>query len=199
MENLVLNFYTIIFFFISYFVGSIPFGYLIYKLKYNDDIRKHGSGNIGATNVNRLLRKKLGLLTLFFDFLKTFSICIIITHFYGSELGGVCGVFSILGHIFPVWLKFKGGKGVATYLGVILALSYKFFFIFVTAWISLSLLFRFASLSSMISTLIVFLYAYFYEINNSILILFIFFVMILFTHKENILRLKSSTENKIKL
>ena len=88
---------------------------------------------------------------------------------------------------------------MATYLGIILALSNKFFLIFIVEWISLSLLFRFASLSSMISSLIVFLYAYFYEINNNILILFIFFVMILFTHKENILRLKSSTENKIKL
>ena len=104
-----------------------------------------------------------------------------------------------IGHIFPVWLKFKGGKGVATYLGIILALSYKFFLIFIVSWICLSLLFRFASLSSMISTLIVFLCAHFFEINNNILILFIFFVVILFTHKENILRLKSSTENKIKL
>jgi len=104
-----------------------------------------------------------------------------------------------IGHIFPIWLKFKGGKGVATYLGIILALSYKLFLIFFISWISISLLFRFASLSSMISTLIVFLYAYFFEINNNILVLFIFFVMILFTHRENILRLKSSTENKIKL
>ena len=116
-----------------------------------------------------------------------------------TELIYIASLCIFLGHVFPVWLKFKGGKGVATYLGVILALSNKFFLIFIIAWISLSLLFRFASLSSIISSLIVFLYAYFYEINNNILILFIFFVMILFTHKENILRLKNSTENKIKL
>jgi glycerol-3-phosphate acyltransferase PlsY len=119
--------------------------------------------------------------------------------FYFESLTSLSALICFIGHIFPIWLKFKGGKGVATYLGVILALSYKFFLIFGISWISLSLLFRFASLSSMISTLVVFLYAYFFEINNNILILFIFFVIILFTHKENILRLKSSTENKIKL
>ena len=118
---------------------------------------------------------------------------------YYENLISLSALICFIGHIFPIWLKFKGGKGVATYLGVILALSYKFFLIFGISWISLSLLFRFASLSSMISTLVVFLYAYFFEINNNNLILFIFFVMILFTHKENILRLKSSTENKIKL
>ena len=126
-------------------------------------------------------------------------ISVYITIFYFESLVFLSALICFIGHIFPVWLKFKGGKGVATYLGIILALSNKFFLIFIIAWISLSLLFRFASLSSMISTLIVFVYAYFYEINNNILILFIFFVMILFTHKENILRLKSSTENKIKL
>ena len=118
---------------------------------------------------------------------------------YYENLIFLSALICFIGHIFPIWLKFKGGKGVATYLGVILALSYKFFLIFGISWISLSLLFRFASLSSIISTLIVFLYAYFFEINNYIVILFVFFVVILFTHKENISRLKNSTENKIKL
>ena len=142
--------------------------------------------------------KFLAITTLALDLLKGY-LSIIITLTYFENLISYSALICFIGHIFPVWLKFKGGKGVATYLGVILALSNKFFLIFIIAWISLSLLFRFASLSSMISSLIVFLYAYFYEINNDILILFIFFVMILFTHKENILRLKSSTENKIKL
>ena len=103
-----------------------------------------------------------------------------------------------IGHIFPVWLKFKGGKGVATYLGVILALSYKFFLIFGITWLVLSFLFRYASLSSIISSLIVFVYSYFF-INNFSLILFIFFVIIIYTHRENIVRLKNSEESKIKL
>ena len=182
----------------SYILGSIPFGLLLTKIFLKKDIRTIGSGNIGTTNVLRTGNKFLAIFTLTLDLLKGF-ISVYITKFYFQDLISLSALICFIGHIFPIWLKFKGGKGVATYLGVILALSYKFFFIFIIAWISLSLLFRFASLSSMISTLIVFLYAYFYEINNNILILFIFFVMILFTHKENILRLKSSTENKIKL
>ena len=191
-----INLITVAFY--SYLLGSIPFGLLFTKIFLKKDIRKVGSGNIGTTNVLRTGNKYLAIATLVFDLLKGyFSVYITIIYFEG--LASFSALICFVGHIFPIWLKFKGGKGVATYLGVILALSYKFFLIFGISWISISLLFRFASLSSMISALIVFLYAYFFEIGNNILILFIFFVMILFTHKENILRLKSSTENKIKL
>ena len=182
----------------SYFLGSIPFGLLLTKIFLKKDIRTVGSGNIGTTNVLRTGNKFLAIATLILDLFKGYF-SIYITIFYFESLTSLSAFTCFIGHIFPIWLKFKGGKGVATYLGVILALSYKFFLIFGISWISISLLFRFASLSSMISALIVFLYAYFFEIGNNILILFIFFVMILFTHKENILRLKSSTENKIKL
>ncbi len=182
----------------SYTLGSIPFGLLLTKIFLKKDIRTVGSGNIGTTNVLRTGNKFLAIATLVLDLFKGY-ISVFITAFYFESLISLSALICFIGHIFPIWLKFKGGKGVATYLGVILALSYNFFLIFLISWISLSLLFRFASLSSMISTLIVFLYAYFFETNNYILILFIFFVMILFTHKENILRLKSSTENKIKL
>ena len=182
----------------SYLLGSIPFGLLLTRIFLKKDIRTVGSGNIGATNVLRTGNKFLAITTLALDLFKGY-ISVYITIFYYEGLTSLSALICFIGHIFPVWLKFKGGKGVATYLGVILALSNKFFLIFIITWISLSLLFRFASLSSMISSLIVLLYAYFYEINNNILVLFIFFVMILFTHKENILRLKSSTENKIKL
>jgi len=182
----------------SYLLGSIPFGLVLTKIFLKKDIRNVGSGNIGSTNVLRTGNKLLAISTLALDLLKGY-ISVYISKFYFENLTSLSALICFIGHIFPIWLKFKGGKGVATYLGIILALSNKFFLIFSVSWISLSLLFRFASLSSMISTLIVFLYAYFFEINNNILILFIFFVMILFTHKENILRLKSSTENKIKL
>jgi len=182
----------------SYLLGSIPFGLVLTKIFLKKDIRTVGSGNIGTTNVLRTGNKFLAMSTLALDLLKGY-ISVYITIFFFEDLTSLSALICFIGHIFPIWLKFKGGKGVATYLGIILALSYKFFLIFGISWISISLLFRFASLSSMISTLIVFLYAYFFEINNNIQILFIFFVMILFTHKENILRLKSSTENKIKL
>ena len=182
----------------SYLLGSIPFGLILTKIFLKKDIRTVGSGNIGTTNVLRTGNKFLAMSTLALDLLKGY-ISVYITIFYFENLTSLSALICFIGHIFPIWLNFKGGKGVATYLGIILALSYKFFLIFIVSWISLSLLFRFASLSSMISTLIVFLCAYFFEINNNILILFIFFVVILFTHKENILRLKSSTETKIKL
>ena len=118
---------------------------------------------------------------------------------YFQDLISYSALLCFVGHIFPIWLKFKGGKGVATYLGVILALSYKFFLIFSISWIALVLLFRFASLSSIASPLIVFLYSYFFENNNYLVILFIFFIVILYTHRENIVRLKNDSENKIKL
>jgi len=182
----------------SYLLGSIPFGLLLTKIFLKKDIRTVGSGNIGTTNVLRTGNKFLAIATLVLDLFKGY-ISVYITIFYFESLTSLSALICFIGHIFPIWLKFKGGKGVATYLGVILALSYKFFLIFGISWVVLALMFRFASLSSMISTLIVFLYAYFFEINNNALLFFIFFVIILFTHKENILKLKRSTENKIKL
>ena len=182
----------------SYLLGSIPFGLLLTKIFLKKDIRTVGSGNIGTTNVLRTGNKYLAVATLALDLLKGY-VSVYTTIFYFESLTYFSALICFIGHIFPIWLKFKGGKGVATYLGVILALSYKFFLIFGISWVVLALMFRFASLSSMISTLIVFLYAYFFEINNNALLFFIFFVIILFTHKENILKLKRSTENKIKL
>ena len=144
----------------SYLLGSILFGLILTKIFLKKDIRTVGSGNIGTTNVLRTGNKFLAIATLVLDLLKGY-ISVYITIFYFESLASLSALICFIGHIFPIWLKFKGGKGVATYLGVILALSYKFFLIFGISWISLSLLFRFASLSSMISTLIVFLYAYF--------------------------------------
>tara|TARA_B100001029_G_scaffold168431_1_gene162489 strand:- start:27 stop:608 length:582 start_codon:yes stop_codon:yes gene_type:complete len=182
----------------SYLLGSIPFGLILTKIILKKDIRKVGSGNIGTTNVLRTGNKFLGIATLVLDLLKGF-VAVYFTLIYFEDLTSYSALICFIGHIFPVWLKFKGGKGVATYLGVILALSYKFFFIFGISWITLSLIFRLASFSSMVSSLMVFLYGYFFEIDNYSMLLFIFFIIILFTHKENIVRLKNSRENKIKL
>ena len=182
----------------SYLLGSIPFGLILTKLFLKKDIRDVGSGNIGTTNVLRTGKKSLAAATLLLDLLKGY-LSVIITFYYFEDLISYSALLSFVGHIFPIWLKFKGGKGVATYLGVILALSYKFFLIFGISWLALAFLFRFASLSSIASTLIVFLYSYFFENNNYLVILFIFFIIILYTHRENIVRLKNSSENKIKL
>ncbi len=181
----------------SYLLGSIPFGLVLTKIFLKKDIREIGSGNIGTTNVLRTGKKSLAVATLVLDLLKGYF-SIVITFIYFENLISYSALICFIGHIFPIWLKFKGGKGVATYLGVILALSYKFFLIFGITWLVLSFLFRYASLSSIISSLIVFVYSYFF-INNFSLILFIFFVIIIYTHRENIVRLKNSEESKIKL
>ena len=181
----------------SYLLGSIPFGLILTKIFLKKDIRKIGSGNIGTTNVLRTGKKSLAAGTLVLDLMKGYF-SIIITFTYFENLISYSALICFIGHIFPVWLKFKGGKGVATYLGVVLALSYKFFLIFGISWLILSFLFRYASLSSIISSLIVFVCSYFFN-NNFSLILFIFFIIILYTHRENIIRLKNSEESKIKL
>jgi glycerol-3-phosphate acyltransferase PlsY len=182
----------------SYFLGSIPFGLVLTKIFLKKDIRNIGSGNIGTTNVLRTGKKSLAIATLVLDLLKGyFSVIVTLTYF--ENLTSYSALICLIGHIFPIWLKFKGGKGVAAYLGVILALSYKFFLIFGVSWLILSFLFRFASLSSIVSSLIIFIYAYFFNDNNYSLILFIFLVIIIYTHRENIVRLKNSKENKIKL
>ena len=181
----------------SYLLGSIPFGLILTKIFLKKDIRKIGSGNIGTTNVLRTGKKSLAAGTLILDLMKGYF-SIIITFTYFENLISYSALICFIGHIFPVWLKFKGGKGVATYLGVVLALSYKFFLIFGISWLVLSFLFRYASLSSIISSLIVFVFSYFFN-NNFSLILFIFFIIILYTHRENIVRLKNSEESKIKL
>ena len=181
----------------SYLLGSIPFGLILTKIFLKKDIRKIGSGNIGTTNVLRTGKKSLAAGTLILDLMKGYF-SIIITFTYFENLISYSALICFIGHIFPIWLKFKGGKGVATYLGVVLALSYKFFLIFGISWLILSFLFRYASLSSIISSLIVFVFSYFFN-NNFSLILFIFFIIILYTHRENIVRLKNSEESKIKL
>ena len=182
----------------SYFLGSIPFGLIITKVFLRKDIRKVGSGNIGTTNVLRTGKKSLAIATLIFDILKGY-VSAIITLKYFNDLVYFSALICFIGHIFPVWLKFKGGKGVATYLGIILALSFKFGIIFGLTWLLISFIFKYSSLSSMIGALIVFVYSIF--LNNITLSIFLFitFIIILYTHRENIVRLKDSSETKIKL
>ncbi len=182
----------------SYLLGSIPFGLILTKIFLKKDIREVGSGNIGTTNVLRTGNKILAITTLILDLLKGY-LSIFITLIYFENQISFSALICLIGHIFPIWLKLKGGKGVATYLGIILAISYKFFIIFVISWIIFSLLFRFASLSSIISTLIVFICSIFLENNSFSSILLIFLIIIIYTHRENIVRLKNSTEAKIKL
>ena len=182
----------------SYFLGSIPFGLIITKVFLRKDIRKVGSGNIGTTNVLRTGKKSLAIATLIFDILKGY-VSVIITLKYFNDLVYFSALICFIGHIFPVWLKFKGGKGVATYLGILLALSFKFGIIFGLTWLLISFIFKYSSLSSMIGALIVFVYSMFLDNITLSIFLFITFIIILYTHRENIVRLKDSSETKIKL
>ena len=182
----------------SYFLGSIPFGLIITKIFLDQDIRDVGSGNIGTTNVLRTGKKSLAIATLIFDILKGY-LSVIITLKYFNDLIYFSALICFIGHIFPVWLKFKGGKGVATYLGIISALSFKFGIIFAVTWSLISFIFKYSSLASMIGALTVFAYSIILDNNTLSIFLFITFIIILYTHRENIIRLKDSKETKIKL
>jgi len=182
----------------SYVLGSIPFGLILTKKFLNKDLREMGSGNIGATNTLRTGKKSLGALTLILDGLKAY-ISVIITLDYFPDYIYLSALLCFLGHIFPVWLKFKGGKGVAVYLGVLFAFSINLGIIFLISWIIILYLTKYSSLSSLISTLVIFLYSMILNNLNESVFFFIILIIIIYTHRENIIRLKDKTESKIKL
>ena len=185
-------------FIFSYISGSIPFGLILTKLFLNKDIRKVGSKNIGATNVLRTGNKLIAVLTLLLDIFKG-VVPIIITSYYFQNLIYLSGLMAFLGHIFPVWLKFKGGKGIATYLGILFVMSFKLGLIFCLTWIIIVLITKYSSLSSIISALVIFLMSVYQNNLELNFFLFIVFVIILYTHRQNIVRLKNKKEDKIKL
>ena len=182
---------------LSYLLGSIPFGYLFTKFFLKKDVRKIGSGNIGATNVLRTGNKIIALLTLIFDIAKGYLV-VKISFIYFPSLIYLIGLICFIGHIFPVWLKFKGGKGVAVYVGIILALSFKLALIFGATWLIVLLLFRYSSLSSIFASLSLIIYNLFFNDNFQNFFLILFFLIIIYTHKQNILRIKDKRETKIK-
>ena len=188
----------VIVFIASYLSGSIPFGLILTKIFLNKDLRKIGSKNIGATNVLRTGNKKVAGLTLFLDVSKGI-IPILITKEYFTDLIYLSSLAAFLGHIFPVWLRFKGGKGVATYLGIIFILSFNLGVIFCVSWILISIASKYSSLSSILSTMIVFIVSFFNNNFELTSYLFITFIIILYTHRQNIVRIKNKSEDKIKL
>ena len=180
----------------SYLLGSIPFGLIITKSFLGKDIRNIGSGNIGTTNVLRTGKKSLAAATLILDILKGY-ITIFISQKYFIELIYLSALICFIGHIFPLWLKFKGGKGVATYLGIILGISFYFGVVFGLAWLVTVIIFRYVSLSSIVGSMSVWIYSIFMGNEIQTYLLFIIFIIIIYTHKDNIIRLKNSNENKI--
>ena len=192
----------------SYLMGSLPFGLILTKIFLQKDIRKAGSGNIGTTNVLRTGNKSLAAVTLALDLLKGY-VSVYITLSYYESFVSYSALLCFVGHIFPIWLKFKGGKGVATYLGILFALSIQLSFLFginlflglsfIIFWMIIALISRYSSLSSIVASLIAPIY-FFINSNNyiSIFLLYLFLIIIL-KHRENIKRLIKRTENKIKL
>ena len=182
---------------VSYLFGSIPFGYLFTKILLKKDIRNVGSGNIGATNVLRTGNKSLGYLTLVLDIAKA-VVPVIYIKFNYPDLVYISALCAFLGHLFPVWLKFKGGKGVATFVGILISINIYYALVFGTTWILTFLISKYSSLSSLIASISIPIYLAIIDRGN-IIFFIIMFVLIFYTHRENIKRLINKEETKSKI
>jgi acyl phosphate:glycerol-3-phosphate acyltransferase len=183
---------------VSYLMGSIPFGFILTKIFLKKDIRKIGSGNIGATNALRTGNRLIGYTTLLLDIIKAI-IPVIYVKINFPELLYIASLCAFLGHVFPIWLKFIGGKGVATYVGILFSINILLGIVFVASWAVSFLIFRYSSLSSIVGALSIPLYLLTISQTNSIIFFTIMFVLIFFTHRENIKRLKNKEESKTKI
>ena len=182
----------------SYIMGSVPFGLILTKIFLKKDIREIGSGNIGATNALRTGNKLIGYSTLILDITKAIIPVIYVKINY-PDLIYIASLCAFLGHVFPIWLKFKGGKGVATYVGILFSINIILGLIFVASWAIIFLLFRYSSLSSIIGSLSVPIYILIMGQINNVIFFAIMFILIFFTHRENIKRLKNKEESKTKI
>ena len=181
----------------SYLSGSIPFGFLVTKIFGKIDVRNIGSGNIGATNALRAGNKSVGYGTLFLDIIKAIIPVIYVKLNYPDYIF-ISSLCVFLGHIFPIWLKFKGGKGVATYVGILFSINLTTGFVFIGVWFFTFLISKYSSLSSLIATLSIPIYLFFFT-NQSLVFFLIMFILILYTHRENVKRLKNKEESKTKI
>jgi len=180
---------------VSYLMGSIPFGFILTKLFLIKHTRDIGLDNIGATNALRTGNKVIGYATLILDISKAI-IPVIYTKIYFPELIFVASLCAFLGHVFPIWLKFKGGKGVATYVGILFSINILFALIFAISWIITFVFTKYSSLSSLIGSLSLPTYLLITGQTNNVSFFIIMFVLIFFTHRENIKRLKNKEESK---
>jgi len=183
---------------VSYLMGSIPFGFILTKIFLNKDIREIGSGNIGATNALRTGNKFIGFTTLILDVVKAVA-PVLYVKFYFSELIYLASLCAFLGHVFPIWLNFKGGKGVATYIGILFVINIYLGLIFVITWFVIFAISKYSSLSSLVASLAIPVYLLILSQFNQVFFFTIMFVLIFFTHRENIKRLKNKEETKTKI
>ena len=182
---------------LSYLIGSIPFGFLLTKFFLKKDIRNIGSGNIGATNVLRTGNKKIGYTTLLLDIVKAVIPIIYIKLNYPNFIF-IASLCIFLGHVFPIWLKFKGGKGVATYVGILFSINLYIGVVFIGVWFLTFLISKYSSLSSLCASLSIPIYLFFFT-NQNLIFFLIMFVLTFYTHRENIKRLKNKEESKTKI
>jgi len=182
---------------LSYLMGSVPFGFILTKVFLKKDIRDIGSGNIGATNALRAGNKSLGYGTLFLDIIKAIIPVVYVKLNYPDYIF-IASLCVFLGHIFPIWLKFKGGKGVATYVGILFSINLTIGFVFIGVWFFTFLISKYSSLSSLSASLSIPIYLFFFT-SHKLLFFSIMFILILYTHKENVKRLKNKEESKTKI
>ena len=181
----------------GYLCGSIPFGVLLTRLAGMADIRAVGSGNIGATNVLRTGRKGLAAATLLGDALKGTLAVLIVRHLYGHDLALVAALGAFLGHLYPVWLAFKGGKGVATYIGLLLALAWPAGIAFCLIWLAVAAITRYSSLSGLIASAATPVMLWMMGNHPAALLFLLLTVMLWIKHRDNIARLMTGTESKV--
>lgn len=181
----------------GYLLGSIPFGLILTRLAKTPDLRSIGSGNIGATNVLRTGRKDLAALTLLLDGAKGAAAILIVTYLFGTQIGLVAGLGAVLGHIFPLWLRFNGGKGVATCFGILLAISWQAGLAGLATWVLVAWISRYSSLSALIAIAISPLYVYLLGERDPARLAIVLAVIVWITHYQNIRRLLQGKEAKI--
>ena len=181
----------------AYLLGSIPFGFIFTKFFLKKDIRNIGSGNIGATNALRTGNKLIGYTTLILDIAKAVLPILYIKLNYPDYIF-IASLSVFLGHVFPIWLKFKGGKGIATYIGILFSINLIYGFIFITCWLITFIISKYSSLASIIASLLLPMYLLIFN-NNNLIFFIIMFVLIFYTHRENIKRLKNKEESKTKI
>jgi glycerol-3-phosphate acyltransferase PlsY len=195
LELGLMNIFLVILF--AYLIGSIPFGIIISKIMGLGNLRNIGSGNIGATNVLRTGNKLAAILTLIFDLLKG-AISVIITYYiFNDTTAQIAALSSFLGHCFPIWLKFKGGKGVATFIGISLALYWPAGILICLTWVLTAFLSRVSSLSALISSLSSILWVWILGVPSAVFVMTVLTILIWFRHIENIKRIIKNTEPKI--